>query len=338
MIQTEDISKKQSFPWLKIIFGFLILAFILIIFTDKEKTLAVLREADWLFLIPAVLITILSYCLASYAYVLTCMIFNIEAPRKKLFEIGFITIAFNNLITLGGSIGYTLRLILLKDHRNKGRSIMAVSIFFSYINFLIITLFSALSLIYIIWFHVFPANLIWVLEIAFVVFILFFFLLSFIMLGKKIRKFIFLNLSSIIKKLTGWDIRENLHNLGETLSEGMNFSRKFPKILILLILVTLADWISCLFILWFCFRAFGLYLSMMVITTGFFLAVVAGLISMIPGGLGVQDLSEAGIYNMLGAPFGVAFAGSVLFRVIYYFIPFFISLIIYYFFLNRKNT
>ena len=60
--------------------------------------------------------------------------------------------------------------------------------------------------------------------------------------------------------------------------------------------------------------------------TGFAIGVTAGLVSMIPGGLGVQEGSMAGVYHLLGVPLQQAILASILFRVMYYFIPFFLSL------------
>jgi len=50
---------------------------------------------------------------------------------------------------------------------------------------------------------------------------------------------------------------------------------------------------------------------------------------MVPGGLGVQEASMAGIYALLGMSFTQAALVAILFRVVYDFIPFFISLPLY---------
>jgi hypothetical protein len=50
---------------------------------------------------------------------------------------------------------------------------------------------------------------------------------------------------------------------------------------------------------------------------------------MIPGGLGVQEGSMAGIFALLGVSFDRAVLASVLFRVIYFFVPYLISLTLY---------
>jgi uncharacterized membrane protein YbhN (UPF0104 family) len=50
---------------------------------------------------------------------------------------------------------------------------------------------------------------------------------------------------------------------------------------------------------------------------------------MVPGGFGVQEASMAGIYALLGVSFEMAVLASILFRVVYDFTPFLISLFFY---------
>ena len=57
--------------------------------------------------------------------------------------------------------------------------------------------------------------------------------------------------------------------------------------------------------------------------------VALGVMSMVPGGLGVQEGSMAGTYHLLGVPLEEAVLVSVLFRLVYYVIPFLVSLAFY---------
>ena len=66
-----------------------------------------------------------------------------------------------------------------------------------------------------------------------------------------------------------------------------------------------------------------------VLITGFAVGITVGVLSLVPGGLGVQELSMAGIYSLLGVPFAQAVLVASLFRVVYYFIPFVMSLSFY---------
>ena len=66
-----------------------------------------------------------------------------------------------------------------------------------------------------------------------------------------------------------------------------------------------------------------------VVVTGFAVGVAAGVMSMVPGGLGVQEGSMAGAYHLLGVPLEQGVLVSFLFRLVYYMVPFGVSLLIY---------
>jgi len=97
-------------------------------------------------------------------------------------------------------------------------------------------------------------------------------------------------------------------------------------VLALLLALTVVDWVSTVTALWFCFYALGNPIGIGTLLTGFSFGVTAGFISFVPGGLGVQEGSMAGIYALLNVPIRTAVLAAILFRVVYYFIPFLASL------------
>jgi len=82
--------------------------------------------------------------------------------------------------------------------------------------------------------------------------------------------------------------------------------QQHPKVLWMLLLVAVGDWQDhCRFMVLFC--STGHFFRAGVLVTGFSLGITAGFISMIPGGLGVQEGSMVGIYTLLGVPIRTAF-------------------------------
>jgi phosphatidylglycerol lysyltransferase len=76
----------------------------------------------------------------------------------------------------------------------------------------------------------------------------------------------------------------------------------------------------------FGFRALAIPVHLGVLVTGFNFGITLTVISFIPGDLGVQEASIAGILAIFGVPFSQGVLGSMLFRVLYYFVPFIFSL------------
>lgn len=99
--------------------------------------------------------------------------------------------------------------------------------------------------------------------------------------------------------------------------------------LVLLSALILADWGATVLVVIFCFSAFGDPIGLGVLITGFAVGIAVGLFSMIPGGLRAQEASMAGIYSLLGIPLEQAVLVSLLFRLVYYFVPFGVSLVLY---------
>ncbi len=58
---------------------------------------------------------------------------------------------------------------------------------------------------------------------------------------------------------------------------------------------------------------------------------------MVPGGFGVQEGSMAGIYALLGSRLEQALLAAILFRIMYYLVPYFLILPFYNGLLRKAN-
>ena len=125
------------------------------------------------------------------------------------------------------------------------------------------------------------------------------------------------------------DIRPALQNFESTLKRGLSEVRNQPQALALPVALVLADRVARVAVVWVCFQALGSDVQIGVVVTGFAIGVAVGVMSMIPGGIGVQEGSMAGAYHLLGIPLEEGVLASVLFRVVYYTVPFGVSLIFY---------
>jgi uncharacterized protein (TIRG00374 family) len=128
-----------------------------------------------------------------------------------------------------------------------------------------------------------------------------------------------------------------LSDFDATLTLGAAKIRSHPLALALPLGSMLANLVFTLVSLWFCFAAIGNPLGFGVLVTGFVIGISAGNLSMVPGGLGVQEASMAGMYALFDVPFTQAVLAAVLFRVVYDFVPFFMSLAVYRRLLRRRS-
>jgi uncharacterized protein (TIRG00374 family) len=121
-------------------------------------------------------------------------------------------------------------------------------------------------------------------------------------------------------------IESSLKSFNSAMALGVAAIAKRPLTIVPVLLLIIVDWAFSLAALWFCFSALGNPIHLGVLITGFAVGVTVGNFSMVPGGLGVQEASMAGVYSLLGVSFESAILAAVLFRVVADFIPFIISL------------
>ncbi|MFZ0035734.1 MAG: flippase-like domain-containing protein, partial [Sedimentisphaerales bacterium] len=129
--------------------------------------------------------------------------------------------------------------------------------------------------------------------------------------------------------ITRRSIEQFITELDNALNNGVTALRNNRPAFIYLMVLMTAYWALAAAALWFCFFALGRSPNIGILFCGFGIGIVAGNLSLIPGGLGVQEASLAGVFALLGTPFAEAALASILFRVVYDFIPFFLSLLLY---------
>jgi uncharacterized protein (TIRG00374 family) len=296
---------------------------------DWRQAERVLKDARWEWAAVALTFTALSYLCLSAGFTAASRIFNIALNSRYLLVIGFITNALNNLVSTGGAAGYSVRLILMRRRGQATADILAATILHSYLNTLAVLVLLPLGLAHLLANHPLTRREEIGLGIVLGLACLTLAAVSAFMFYQPARKTITGIVTGLGQRLAGRDLHSAFGGLDSTLSRGGVALRQHPSRLVLLVGLVVVDWTASVLALGFCFRALGSPLSMGVLVTGFAIGVAAGLVSMVPGGLGVQDGSMTGIYAWLGVPLEQAVLASVLFRVVYYLIPFAVSLVFY---------
>ncbi len=293
---------------------------------DWREVHKVMGRANWGLALYALLFTGLSYLCLSYGFAAVNRIFGIRMGQRDLFEIGFVSIVLNHIMTVGGLAGYSLRLMLMKRRGIETGDILAASLFHSYFNNL--ALFTLLPVGML---HILVSGT--VSGVGAVGLAIATGLLCLVLLAATVIVFIRPWRALVIEAIAGaWrlvarrDIRPSLASFDTTLERGVGVMRRRPVVLALPLALIAADWAASIAALWFCFYAMGSHIGLGVLVTGFAVGITVGLLSMVPGGLGVQEGSMAGVYALAGVPIEQAVLAAVLFRVVYYFIPFAISL------------
>ena len=303
------------------------LAGALLILLDWQEVRDVLARADWQWIPSALAITAISYLCLSYSFALINQGFGIQLDLRSLLGVGFVSSAM--IASVGGLAGHSLRALLMARRGLATGDIMAPSLFHSYLESLVFFSLIPVGLAYLLLTHpLAPGVALWlgigtgILGVAFAITAVVFFFAP-------ARSLALLLVRSVWGRVTGRDIGPSMSDFESTLGHGLSALRDRPLVLAQPVALILADRICRVAVVWFCFQALGSEVGLGVTVTGFAVGVAAGVMSMVPGGLGVQEGSMAGTYQLLGVPLEEAVLASILFRAVYYMAPFAVSLAFY---------
>jgi uncharacterized protein (TIRG00374 family) len=297
-----------------------------VVILDWHQVVQVLGRADWKLILPALLFTAISYSCLSYTFVLVNRAFGICVSRRDLFEISLVTVIINHLLTTGGAAGFGMRLLMLRQRGAEVQDITAASLFHIYLDGLGMLALLPMGLAYLLLNRPFSPTTTIAIWVVVGLLTAFFLLASALVLIPSLRAWVLRTASKLVHSILHRDIGSSIGEFDTSMTQGVAAIRQQPLLAVWLVVLTIFDWTASMAALWFCFDALGDPIAFEVLAAGFTIGLTAGALSMVPGGLGVQEGSMAGIYALLGAPFQQAILAAVLFRVVYYLIPYVISL------------
>ena len=328
-------SRQQRIIALTVV-AFVLLA-VLLVALDWNQVRQIVGKADWKLTLVALVFTSISYLCLIFGYVLINRAFAVQIAWRELFEVGLVSTALNNILAFLGAVGHSLRLALIKRPGVAAGGILAASIFHSYINNVMMLLLLTMGLISLLVSHIVYGGS--AVGLGLIAGILVFLLIvaTAIILISPLRLRVLRVSNAVSRFVTHRDITPFLTDFNNALTQGIVVLRSRRWTLTVLLVLMAGDWAFAAVALWFCFSALGHAPSFGVLLSGFGIGISVGNISMVPGGLGVQEASMAGVYALLGTSFAQAVLASILFRVVYDFVPFFMSLALYRRLLRRQS-
>jgi uncharacterized protein (TIRG00374 family) len=309
-----------AFVMLLILFG------LVVVFLDWNQVRKILGETDWKLVPLALLVTVISYTSLSYGWAVTNQVFGVRMRRRDLSEIGFVSTVLNHLISAGGAAGFSVRFLMMGAQGATIKDIVAASLFYSYLSSLGMLALLPIGLLYLFVKHPLSSAAAVGVGIGAVVLIALFFLASALVFSRSLRTGVLHVLGRAMRAIIRRDVTSSMDEFDATMTRGVAAMRHRPLTFALLLGSIALDWSSSVASLWFCFDALGDPLKVGVLLTGFAIGVTAGVLSMVPGGLGVQEGSMSGIYALLGVPLHQAVLAAIRFRVVYYLVPYLVSL------------
>ena len=297
---------------------------VLVVLLDWREVLEVLGRAQWEWIPLTLLLTAVSYFCLSHSFALINGSFGIAMGKRDLLWVGFVSSAM--IAAVGGLAGHAVRVLLMARRGLSASDVMAPSLFHGYIESLVFFALIPGGLIYLLLTHpLSPGVAVW-LSVGTSILGAAFAMTAVVFFYGPARSVALWVVRVFMRVVTRRDIAPALENFEQTLNRGLREVRRRPQSLLLPVGLILADRAARVGVIWFCFQALGSDIEFGVTVTGFAIGVAAGVMSMVPGGIGVQEGTIVGTYHLLGVPLEEAVLASILFRAVYYMVPFGISL------------
>jgi uncharacterized protein (TIRG00374 family) len=300
-----------------------------IVASDWRQFATVLEQADWRPLLAAVAVTMLAYACISLSFALVSRLLGIQMSYRNLFAAGFVSIVLNHVITTGGVAGYSVRYVLMRRDGVALKDVAAASILHFYLTSLDMILMMPVAFLYLLLNATLPRGVIAIVGLMTLILAGIAVTATTVIFSERWLSRVVQLLTTAVRRLLRRDVSEALQRVESTLKRGVEVMRRRPLAVLLVMALSWIDWFGSVFVLWFCFDALGEPIGFGVALTGYVIGMMAGLLSMVPGGVGVQEGSMVGIFVLLGAPFQQALLASILFRGVFFLLPYGISIPFY---------
>ncbi|MGE3856214.1 MAG: YbhN family protein [Dehalococcoidia bacterium] len=315
------------FAGLLVLFGWVYLA----LDHDQIRTLA--ERASWSLVLAATACSFASYLFICLALLIIGRTLGLRrVPAGAFMLVTFVSLTLNHVVSLGVA-GYSARVLLLRRNGEAPGTVLAASLLHSYLTTLVMVSLLPIGLGAIAFSAKVPPAGATALQAATLVSAAAVVGMTVALVSRRVR-LAFLRLVGRLGALVPGDHAEGIERALVDLDLGLSTAaravRERPSAVLPPVLLTVIDWIAVLAAFWLCLEAVGQPVGVRVLIAGFAIGMNVGVVSLIPGGIGVQEGSQAGVLALFGVPFGPALLASVLFRLIYFWVPFFVSLPLYY--------
>lgn len=326
------ISVKRLMPGIIVLL--LIIGLVLVVM-DWTRITEALAQASLQPIPFALAATAVSYFCISLSFAWVSKLLGLGMRSQDLVAVGFVSTVLNHIVSSGGTAGYSVRYALMNRHDVDFREVLTVSILHFYLTSLVMIGMLPVGLMYLLLHTSLSQQAAILLAALALIVMLAAAATTGLVLGGSMRTRLMRLAERAGRRLLRRELGPMLERFDATMTQGVQAFRRQPLMLVGIMLLIIVDWSASAAALWFSYRALGIGLGVGELIAGFVIGTMAGVASMIPGGLGVQEGSMAGVLALLGVPFDRAVLASMVFRLVYLILPYLISLGFYAHLLRR---
>jgi len=328
------MSKSGKLKFGKFIFPLLLLVVVIFVslkFSELRTIAELFRQAKWWWIAAALAAIFLNYVSMGFTYKLILNILDYPFRLFKLVKSTVVVLFLNQAVPSLSFAGNIFFLNLLRKHGIRhGQGMMTITLeaICYYTDYLILIIFSFLYSFLrgsITRFQIIASIIFLVILVMFAV------MIRFWLLSKKNSK---KRISWFLRKVNYFGIEEwKKEDMAEYFIEEFREAGRLVKSKRINILAPLffqlGKFIFDAVAIYFIFWAFNFHMHIGAVMTGYVMARLFGMVSFLPGGVGVVEGGLVLMYTGFGAPLEVAFAVSMIFRAMSFWLPLPVGLGIY---------
>lgn len=256
-------------------------------------------------------------------------------PFADSFRIALVSTALNFVMAMGGLSGMAVKLYLLSRERVPPSSTLSISVVHGFLTNTVAVLF-----VYLGFFYLYSEYKLSVreIEVGFLVLGVAF-LLTWLtihsMASETFRRRLWQCLTFIFSWIgrkfghPSWYQPERAERFFENFNRSMNLLVKDWRILRVPALFAVLDWVTMFLCLKASFLAVHYPVDNRSLLVGFSVGIFAGLFSITPASIGIMEGSMAGSFYLMGLDYDRALMATLIYRVVYYFLPLLVSFFFY---------
>ncbi|MBM3944928.1 MAG: flippase-like domain-containing protein [SAR202 cluster bacterium] len=285
---------------------------------------AVLR-ARWPIMLATAALAVFSNFATSYSFALVAKLFEVNMSRVQLIQIGFVANALNQLASPAGTAGLALKAVIARRRGAHVANMMTSSLAHSELTNGMLFLLVPVGLLSVLASGAISTREAQFIAMTAALLFVIAFISVYVTVNKRARNAMFRGIVEAVRRVLKRDVARQMADLEESIDRGFRRIVEQPVRSLGIMAVVALDWTSDIGVVWLCFYAFGETLPVGVLITGVSVGMTLGLLTMIPGGAGVQDAAMVGVFSLAGVPLETTILSLLLFRATYYLLPFALS-------------
>lgn len=306
---------------------------LMFVYSDGQALLEAARAVSWPKMLVPVGLTLLSYLLMALSYEGIARAAGTPIGLWSMLRITFVSNTVNYLVATGGLSGFAFRMYFFSQHGIPMGNAVTISFVQGLLTNLTLLVFLAMGF-YFLLVHASLGTAALVTAAAMLGAFVLLTVLCLVLLVRPVARRRFLVRTVLVghrlarRLLPSHRLPRRIHlwRVAHNVNSGLDFMLSRWRSMLVPAGWIVLDWLATLGVLKASFWCAGRSLPFAEVAVGFAIGMLASLVSLAPGGIGILEGSMTGVFATLGVPLETAVVAVLIFRFAYYAVPFLVSL------------